>query len=330
MKLAFSGAPEVAAPLDYVWRRVLDPQAVAAAGPGVESVRVISPERFRVVTGFGLGGLRFRFGLDVRLFDIVHPTEMKFRASGHAPGSSLDVLAAIRLEPLGAARTRLHWAAECGVGGILGRIGARMMEPTARRLTWQFWDRFVEAIGVVLPPLPDRRTAQLSPSQLATAPPDSLAGALLLDDALLPQGLIPLGTVLDADQVTAIARAAREGTLATRLRFLWPGPGDLAGNEAALRLGRRLAPRLAVSPPRHSAVQVHAPEAGRFAISRDAVTWLNQHDLIAIRIVRGEGPVDAGALLAEIGCPFHLIPGSLLERLEQLAPVVPPVFRLEP
>ncbi len=329
MRLTFSGAPEVAAPLDHVWRKVLDPRAVAAAGPGVESVRVLTPERFRVITGFGLGGLRFRFGLDVRLFDIIHPTEVKLRASGHAPGSGLDVLAAIRLESLGAARTRLHWAAECGVSGMLGRIGARMMEPTARRLTGEFWDRFVESIGIVMPPLADRRTAQWTPARLASPAAASLAGALLLDDALLPQGVIPLGTMLDASQVAAISRAARQGTLAARLRFVWPAPGDIPGNDAAARLAGRFGPGLTVSPPAYSRVRIHAPQAGRFAVAREIVTRLNQHDLLDIQLVRSEGPVGAGALLAELGCPYHLMPAAELERMEQWAPATPPVLRLE-
>ena len=53
MKMSFSGAPEVLAPLAHVWPRLLDPHFVARHGPGVESVEVLDPHHFKVSGAFG-------------------------------------------------------------------------------------------------------------------------------------------------------------------------------------------------------------------------------------------------------------------------------------
>ena len=51
MRLSFSGAPEVAARLHVVWPRIVDSHFVARHGPGVESVEVLDPQHFKVISG---------------------------------------------------------------------------------------------------------------------------------------------------------------------------------------------------------------------------------------------------------------------------------------
>ena len=87
MKLEFSGAPEITAPRQTVWDRLLDPNFVAASAPGVESVEAVDPTHFKVVSGLGVGSVKVKFKLDVELFDIVDRQSLKMRARGKAPGS---------------------------------------------------------------------------------------------------------------------------------------------------------------------------------------------------------------------------------------------------
>ena len=139
MKLEFSGAPEIAASRDRVWRRVTDPRFVARSVPGVESVAVIDPTHFSVTSGFGLGSLKARLILDGELFHIVPGTSARMRLRGAAGASSIDVLSEITLLSAPADNIRLSWSATSELTGPLSKAGTGLVGGVARKLTEGFW-----------------------------------------------------------------------------------------------------------------------------------------------------------------------------------------------
>ena len=147
MKLLFSGAPVITASSQKVWQKLLDPDFVAASGPGVESVEALDRTHFKVISAFGVGSVKVRFRLDVELFDIVEGQSLKMRARGKAPGSAVDVVSELRLEDLGDGKTRLNWSATSEVSGTVASVGARLLEGTARKLTEQFWTDFAKRVS---------------------------------------------------------------------------------------------------------------------------------------------------------------------------------------
>ena len=105
MKLEFSGAPEIGVARPAVWRRLTDPEFVAASAPGVEAVEAISPTHFRVTSGLGVGAMRVQFSLDVELSDILEPERLRMVSRGRGAGSEVDVVSSVRLDELGSTRT---------------------------------------------------------------------------------------------------------------------------------------------------------------------------------------------------------------------------------
>lgn len=120
----------------------MDPNAVAASAPGVESVETVDPTHFRVVSGFGVGSLKARFTLTVELADIVEPESARLLAGGKAPGSVVGVESSVRLEEVSRELTRLHWTARADVAGTIASIGARVFDGAARKLMDRFWRDF--------------------------------------------------------------------------------------------------------------------------------------------------------------------------------------------
>ena len=147
MKLEFSGSPEIAAPRERVWQRLMDPHFVAKSAPGVESVEVIDPTQFKVISGFGVGSIKIRFSMDVELFDIVPGRSARMRVRGKAPGSAVDVLSSLEIEDAGPDKVRLNWSATSEISGTVAGVGARLMEGTARKLTEQFWADFAQRVS---------------------------------------------------------------------------------------------------------------------------------------------------------------------------------------
>ena len=146
MKLEFSGSPEITAPKERVWERLMDPHFLARSAPGVESVEVIDPTHFKVISGFGAGSFKVRFTMDVELFDIVPGRSAKVRMKAQAPGSAVDILSGIEIREAGPNRVRLNWSATSEITGTVAGLGTRLMEGAARRLTEQFWADFARRV----------------------------------------------------------------------------------------------------------------------------------------------------------------------------------------
>src|ERR671912_69914 len=98
MKLAFAGSPEVRATRAEVWRRLLDPHFIGASAPGVDSVEVRGPNRFRMTLGFGVALLKLHFALDVEFHDIVSEESARMEARGAASGTTVAMDSKIRVE----------------------------------------------------------------------------------------------------------------------------------------------------------------------------------------------------------------------------------------
>ncbi len=178
MRMSFSGAPEVEAPISHVWPRVVDPHFVAKHGPGVESVEVLDPHHFKVICGFGVGSIKLRFGLDVELADVNPPNYFTIKVRGKAPGSAVEVTAELSLEMLDTIRTRMSWKAVSDISGTVASVGARLMEGTARKLTEQFWIKFAASISAAGPPpeaAPHTPADQVSPATPPASDPTASA-----------------------------------------------------------------------------------------------------------------------------------------------------------
>ena len=147
MKLQFSGSPEVRAPTQIVWQRLIDPRFVAGSAPGVESVEVIDATHFRVVSGFGPRAMKARITLDGELFDLVPGLGAKMRLRGNGPGSLIEVLSTILVHDAGWGKVRLNWTATGELTGTVANLGAKLLEGVVRKMTEQFWDDFARRVG---------------------------------------------------------------------------------------------------------------------------------------------------------------------------------------
>ena len=142
MRLEFSGSPEIAAPRERVWRRLIDPHFVAGSAPGIESIEVIDPTHFRITSRVGIGMIKAGLIMNGELSDLVPGTSARMRVQGKGAGSTIDVVSDIAIMDAGAGRARLEWSATTGLSGTIVRAGSRVVEGIARKLTEEFWEDF--------------------------------------------------------------------------------------------------------------------------------------------------------------------------------------------
>lgn len=147
MRVEFEGTLDVAAPIETVWERLLDPNFVASCAPGVERVDPIDATHYKVTAMLGVGSIQLRFTINLELADLVPPSAARMIVRGAAPGSALSAESSVTLAPDGAGAASLHWTVGADIRGTIASTGARLLQGTARKLTEKFWRTFADRVG---------------------------------------------------------------------------------------------------------------------------------------------------------------------------------------
>ena len=137
--MKFNGDVVIAAPQAAVWDYLTDPSKVTQCAPGVQSVAVLSPEKFKVVAGIGFGMVKVTFDNMVTWSELTAPNKATAKIHGDAAGSAMDATGTMTLSPAAGGGTTLHWEAEITILGQVAALASRLMSPMAKQLTGAFF-----------------------------------------------------------------------------------------------------------------------------------------------------------------------------------------------
>lgn len=145
--LTGSGDVVLSAPVADVWRRLVDPNELAAIIPGCRSLTQDGPDRYSAQVVIGVAGIRGTYDARIEMRDKVEGSSVRLigkasSALGFGSGSGLVTL---RAKPDG--RTRLQYRYEADVGGKLAAVGQRMLGTVTRYLISQFFSALERRIS---------------------------------------------------------------------------------------------------------------------------------------------------------------------------------------
>ena len=148
-KGALTGSGEVilSAPVDEVWRRLIDPNELAAIVPGCQSLKQDGPDRYSAQVIIGVAGIRGTYDAHIEMRDKQEPNSVRLvgKASGALGFGAGSGLVTLRAEPDG--RTRLQYQYEADVGGKLAAVGQRMLGTVTRYVIGQFFSTLERRIA---------------------------------------------------------------------------------------------------------------------------------------------------------------------------------------
>ena len=129
-----------AAPAE-VWRRLLDPEVLAAVIPGCKKVERAGADAFDAEVSIGVAGIRGVYRAKVRIADQRPPLSMRmdFQVDGRLGNGRGSAI--VDLAPEGAG-TRLSYRYGADVGGTVAAVGARMLGSVTGVLIGQFFKSF--------------------------------------------------------------------------------------------------------------------------------------------------------------------------------------------
>jgi uncharacterized protein len=139
----------IAAPIEVLWKALLDPDVIARCLPGVERVEAIDPTRFKATVAVKVGIVHARFAMDITILETRPPRYLKSAAVGDAAGMAGSVRGTteVTLEPVDEGQTRVGIRAELDVFGRLGTFGYSVLKGKVDRMWQDFARNLAAAVG---------------------------------------------------------------------------------------------------------------------------------------------------------------------------------------
>ena len=136
---------ELPVPVSKVWAALNDPEILARAIPGCQSLTQDSDTELSAVVKLKIGPVSATFKGAVTLSDLNPPHAYVIAGSGTggvAGGATGS--AAVQLEEIdGGAGTRLSYQVDAAVTGKIAQLGSRLIESTAKKLATAFFKNFI-------------------------------------------------------------------------------------------------------------------------------------------------------------------------------------------
>lgn len=127
-------------PREKVWQFMLDPEVLKACLPGCEKLEVVGEDEYIATMKIGISFIRGTFTGKVKITDKVEPSSYKMAVEGSGPQGQVSGVGDLELIEDGEG-TIVRYKGEANVRGSLARVGARMIQPAAKTIVGQFFDR---------------------------------------------------------------------------------------------------------------------------------------------------------------------------------------------
>jgi uncharacterized protein len=127
------------APVEKVWDLLMDTDAIASCLPGCRGLQPAGHDRYDVELGVAIAAISGSFKGTVALEDKVPRESYKLVVEGTGRQGFVKGHALVTLAPDGTDRTSVHIVAHADVGGMMARVGQRLLEGVSKTMMDRFY-----------------------------------------------------------------------------------------------------------------------------------------------------------------------------------------------
>jgi len=135
-----SGSYFLALPPEQAYQKLQDPEVLAGAMPGCESLDKIGPDEYRMKMKMALASLSGNFDGKVRITDQSPPNSFKLMVEGSGKVGFMKGEGNLKFTPKDAG-TEVSYEGDVQIGGTIAAVGQRLIDGTAKMMIKRFFDK---------------------------------------------------------------------------------------------------------------------------------------------------------------------------------------------
>jgi len=136
-----AGSTRLAIPPERAYEMMQDPEVLARAMPGCESLEKIGPDEYRMKMKMAMASLSGAFEGKVRITDQTPPTSFKLTVEGTGKVGFMKGEGLLHLSPAAEGGTDVAYEGDVQVGGTMAAVGQRLIDATAKMLIKKFFEK---------------------------------------------------------------------------------------------------------------------------------------------------------------------------------------------
>jgi carbon monoxide dehydrogenase subunit G len=145
--MELSATYDIPAPSQRVWDLLMDTDAIGRCLPGCKGLKPVGPDRYEVELSVTVAAVAGSFKGSVALEDKTPPNSYTLVVEGSGRQGFIKGRARVTLGPDGD-RTLVQMAATAEVGGMIARVGQRLLEGVARTIMDRFYGCLAKQLDV--------------------------------------------------------------------------------------------------------------------------------------------------------------------------------------
>ena len=118
-----------------------DPEVLARAIPGCESLEKVGPDEYRMKMKMALASLSGAFEGKVRITEQTPPDSFRLVVEGTGRIGFVKGDGLLKLSPATAGGTEVAYEGDAQVGGTIAAVGQRLIDGTAKTMIKKFFDK---------------------------------------------------------------------------------------------------------------------------------------------------------------------------------------------
>jgi len=127
------------APVDRVWRALLDPAVLVRTIPGCERLETTGEHTYAMTVTAGVAAIKGTYSGSCQLSELDPHSSLVMRLQGAGAPGTIGADVSVVFKDGGDGTTALAYDADAVVGGMVGGVGQRMLTSVSRRMAAEFF-----------------------------------------------------------------------------------------------------------------------------------------------------------------------------------------------
>jgi uncharacterized protein len=129
----YDGSFEVSASKEACYAFATDPAKITTIFPDVEDVKVIDSNTFELKTKIGISFIKGTMDVKGSIAEKIPSKFVKLKAKANGLSSSIDLESGFSMEDRTGGGTVVKWTADAVMGGLVARVGSRLVDSAAHK-----------------------------------------------------------------------------------------------------------------------------------------------------------------------------------------------------